>query len=138
MVNNETPGLAGAFSRAAVRGAAMRARASDLVDATAEQGRRIYDGAVNETADAMSSASDTVETVGEQAHSTGKAIRKNTKRAARALHRGERNLRASDPAAIAATATDAMRRHTFAFAMAGAAVLAFITMKALRRRSREA
>jgi hypothetical protein len=135
---NETPGLTGAFSRAAVRGAEMRARASGFVDATAERGRRIYDGAVNETADAMSAASDTVESVGEQAHSTGKAIRKSSRRAARAIHRGERNLRASDPAAITATATAAMRRHTFAFAMAGAAVLAFLTMKVLRRRSREA
>jgi hypothetical protein len=132
-MDKEKGGLAGTIARANVRGIQVRARASHLVDAAAERGRRVYDGAVNEAAGALSSASDTVDAVGKRAHSTGEAIRKGSKRTARAITRGEKNLRDSDPREIADAAASAVRRHRFAFAAAGAAVLAFITMKIMRR-----
>ena len=132
-MDEENGGLAGTIGRANERGIQVRARASHMVDAAAEQGRRVYDSAVNEAAEAMSSASDTVAAVGEKAHSTGKAIRKGSKRTARAITRGGKHLRDSDPREIVDAAAGAVRRHRFAFAAAGAAVLAFITMKLMRR-----
>lgn len=132
-MDKENGGLEGAIARANVRGIQVRARASHMVDEAAERGRRVYDSAVNEAAEAMSSASDKVEAVGEKAHSTGKAIRKRSKRTARAIARGEKNLRDSDPREIVDAAAVAVRRHAFAFAAAGAAVLAFITVKLIRR-----
>ena len=132
-MDNENRGLAGTVARAAVRGREVRARASGIVDAAAERGRRVYDSAADGTADAMSSASEAVEAVGERAHAAGNGIRKNTKRAARAITRGEKNVRGSDPRDIVDATTAAVRRHGFAFAMAGAAVLAFLTVKIMRR-----
>ncbi len=129
----ENPGFAGTFARAQARGKEMRARASDIADDAAVRGRRVYDIAVNEAAEAMSSASDTVEAVGTKAHAAGKVIRKDAKRAARAITRGEMNLRHSDPRVIADAATATVRRHGFAFAVAGAAVLAFLMMRIVRR-----
>jgi len=134
-MNKENGGLAGTIERASMRGGEVRARASHVVDAAAERGRRVYDSAVNEAAEALSSASDTVEAVGEKAHSTGNAIRKRSKRAARAITRGEKNLRGADPREIVDAATSAVRRHRFAFAVAGVAVLAFVTVKIMHRRN---
>ena len=131
-MNNEIRGLAGTVERVAKRGREVRAHASNIVDAAAERGRHVYDSTVNGTADAMSSASDTVEAVGEKARSTGIAIRQRSKRAARAIHRREMTLRDSDPRAIVDATAAAVRRHSFAFAVAGAAMLAFLTMKFLR------
>jgi hypothetical protein len=132
-MRKETLGLANAVERAAARSRQMRARASNIVDVAAERSRNVYDGAVNEAAEAMSSASDTLEVVGERAQSTGNAIRKRSKRAARAINRGETNLRAYEPRTIVDSAAAAMRRHSFAFTVAGAAALAYFTLKVIRR-----
>ena len=132
-MNSQNSGLTGTVARAAARGNEVRARASDILDAAAERGRRVYDSAVNEAAEALSSASDTVEAVGEKAQSAGNAIRKGSRRAARAITRGEANLRGFDPREMVDAAASAVRRHRFAFAVAGAAVLTFITVKIMRR-----
>ena len=134
-MDKENGRLAGTIAQASQRGSEVRARALNIVDAAAERGRRVYDSAVNEAAGALSSASGTVEAVGEKAHSTGNAIRKGSKRTARAITRGEKNLRGADPRAIADAAASAVRRHRLAFAVAGAAVLTFITVKIMRRRN---
>lgn len=132
-MTKETLGLARTVQRATERGREVRARASDIVDAAAERGRRAYDTAVNGTADVMATASDTVEAVGQKAHTAGTGIRRSTKRAARAMTRGEKNLRRSDPGDIVDAAAAAVRRHQVAFAVVGAAMLAFITVRIMRR-----
>ena len=133
-MSKENSRLAGTVERVVAQGSEVRARASDLVGAAAERGRRVYDSAVNGTAEALSSASTKVEAAGEKAHSAGNAIRRSSKRAARAIARSERSLRDSDPRDLVDAAASAVRRHRYAFAVAGAAVLTFITVKIMRRR----
>jgi hypothetical protein len=132
-MDKQNSGLAVTGARAGTRRDELRTRASDFIESAAERGRRVYDSAVNEAAEALSSASDTAETVGDRARSAGNAIRKSSRRAARAIHRGEASLRGADPRAMVEAAASSVRRHRVAFALAGAPVLAFITVKVMRR-----
>jgi len=113
----------------------VQARAADVIDGASESAHRAYEGVTGEAADAMASVAESVTAVGDTARSAGRAIRRRTKVAARAIDRSGKKLRDSDPDQILESAAASMQRHRFALAVAGAAVLAFAMVSVLRRKA---
>lgn len=129
----ETGGIAGRLGRASGN---AQARAAEMIDGASESAHRAYGGVTAEAADAMASVAESVTAAGDSARSAGQAIRRRTKLAARAIDRGGKKLRDSDPDEILESAVASVQRHRFAFAVAGAAVLAFFAVSILRRKDR--
>jgi hypothetical protein len=132
-MDQEKRGVAGMLGRASGN---VQARAADVIDGASESAHRAYEGVTGEAADAMASVAESVTAVGDTARSAGQAIRRRTKRAARAIGRGGKKLRDSDPDQILESAAASVQRHRFALAVAGAAVLAFVAVSVLRRKER--
>jgi hypothetical protein len=133
-MDQEKRGVAGMLGRASGN---VQARAAEVIDGASESAHRAYEGVTGEAADAMSSVAESVTAVGDTARSAGQAIRRRTKRAARAIDRGGKKLRDSDPDQIIESAAASVQRHRLALAVAGAAVvLAFVAVSVLRRRER--
>jgi len=114
----------------------VQARAADVIDGASESAHRAYEGVTGGAADAMASVAESVTAVGDTARSAGQAIRRRTKSAARAIDRGGKKLRDSDPDQILESTAASVQRHRFALAVASAAVLAFVAVSVLRRNHR--
>ena len=112
----------------------VQARAVEVMDGASAGAHRAYEGVTGEAADAMASVAESVTAVGDSARSAGQAIRRRSKVAARAIDRGGKKLRDSDPDLILESAAASVQRHPFAFAFAGAAVLALVMVSLLRAR----
>ena len=114
----------------------VQARAADVIDGASKSAHRAYEGVTGGAADAMASVAESVTAVGDTARSAGQAIRRRTKSAARAIDRGGKKLRDSDPDQILESTAASVQRHRFALAVASAAVLAFVAVSVLRRNDR--
>jgi hypothetical protein len=112
----------------------VQARAVEVMDGASAGAHRAYEGVTGEAADAMASVAESVTAVGDSARSAGQSIRRRSKVAARAIDRSGKKLRASDPDQLLESAVASVQRHRFAFAVAGAAVLALVTVSVLRSR----
>jgi hypothetical protein len=112
----------------------VQARAVEVMEGASESAHRAYEGVTAEAADAMASVAESVTAAGDTARSAGQAIRRRTKVAARAIDRGGKKLRESDPDQILESAAASLQRHRIAFAVAGAAVLAFFVLWRKERR----
>jgi hypothetical protein len=104
------------------------------MDGVSAGAHRAYEGVTGEAADAMASVAESVTAVGDSARSAGQSIRRRSKVAARAIDRSGKKLRASDPDQLLESAAASVRRHRFAVAVAGAAVLTLVMVSVLRNR----
>lgn len=128
---NQKQGIGGVLSRATGN---VQELAAEVMEGASESAHRAYGGATGEAADALASVAGSVTAVGDTAHSTGKAIRRGTKRAARSIDRGGKKVRKSDPDEILEAAAASVQRHRFTLAVAGAAVLTYATVSFLWRK----
>jgi hypothetical protein len=130
-MDQEKRGIAGRLGRASGN---VQARAVEVMEEASESAHRAYEGVTAEAADAMASVAESVTAAGDTARSAGQAIRRRTKVAARAIDRGGKKLRESDPDQILESAAASLQRHRIAVAVAGAAVLAFFVLWRKERR----